>query len=187
MILYINYDINAICKKILQEQLDKLGLKYSLISIREVEIRESISEDKLNQLYDSLNSCNIEIVESQKSKIVQQIKEAIVDMIFMEEKLPSKTSTFLENKLKQRYGYLSNLFSSVTYTSIETFILMQKTERAKQLLAANELNITEIGWKLNYSSTAHFSHQFKSVKGLTPTAFQRILAKRRAVKLHEKY
>lgn len=185
MTLYFNYDINAICKKILQDQLDKLDLKYSFKSIGEVEIRESITEEKLNQLHALLNSYSIEIVENKKSKMIQKIKEAIVEMIFMEEKLPLKASTYLSNKLKQRYGHLSNLFSSVTYTSIETFIIMQKTERAKQLLATNELNITEIGWKLNYSSTAHFSHQFKSVTGLTPTAFQRIITKRRTIKQDE--
>jgi len=179
MILYINYDINAICKKILQEQLDKLDLKYSLISLGEVEIREPISEQKLTQLNASLKSCSIEIVENQKSVMVQKIKDAIVEMVFMDEKLPLKTSSYLADKLKYSYKYLANLFSSVTYTSIETFILLQKTERAKQLLATNELNISEIGYKLNYSSTAHFSNQFKNVTGLTPTAFQRIINKKR--------
>lgn len=179
MILYIDYDINTICKKILQEQLDKLDLEYSLISLVEVEIREPISRNTLKQLNASLNSCSIEVVESKKSILVQKIKDTIVEMVFMEDKLPLKISSYIADKLNYSYSYLASLFSSVTYTSIETFIILQKTERAKQLLAANQLSITEVGWKLNYSSTAHFSSQFKNVTGLTPTAFQRIINKKR--------
>lgn len=179
MILYINYDISALCKKVLQEHLDKVDVNYSILSLGEVEIKETLSEDKLNQINTILKSSHIEIVESKKSIMVQRIKEAIVEMVFTEEKFPIKTSSYLADKLKYNYTYLSNLFSSVTYTSIETFILLQKTERAKQLLTTNELSISEIGWKLNYSSTAHFSNQFKNITGLTPTAFQRIINKRR--------
>jgi hypothetical protein len=87
--------MNAICKKILQEQLDKMDLKYSLISLLEVEIREPISENKLSQLNASLKSCSIEIVENKKSVMVQKIKDAIVEMVFMDEKLPLKTSFYL--------------------------------------------------------------------------------------------
>jgi len=182
MILHITYDINTICKKILQEQLDKLDLKYTLNGVSEVEIKQPVSEEILNQLNAGLKEYNSEIVASQKSIMVQKIKEAIVEMVFMEDKLPSKTSTYLAEKLKQNYTYLSNVFSNVTYTSIETFILMQKAERAKQLMSTNELTISEIAWKLNYSSTAHFSTQFKNVTGLTPSAFQRIINGRRANK-----
>lgn len=179
MILYINYDLNAICKKILQEQLDKLDLKYSLLSVAEIEIREPISDTKLKQLNASLEACSISIVENHQSILVQKIKEAIIEMVFMEDKLPFKTSAYLGDKLSYNYTYLAGLFSSETYTSIETFILLQKTERAKQLLSDNELNITEIGAKLNYSSPAHFSNQFKNVTGLTPSTFKRIINKKR--------
>ena len=178
MTIYIKYDINAICKKILQEQFDKLGLDYLLIGIGEVEIKEKISELKLKQLTSGLKNYSIEIVENHKSILVQKIKDAIMEMVYIEEKLPnSKTSTYLADKLKHSYSYISNLFSDVTYTTIENFIILQKIERAKQLLIINELTITEISWKLNYSSTAHFSNQFKNITGLKPTTFQRIINK----------
>jgi AraC-like DNA-binding protein len=181
MNLYIKYDINIVCKKILQEQMEKLQLPYSSIGYGEVEIKETISNYKLKQLSAVLNNYGIEIVGSHKSIIVQKIKDAIIEMVYMEEKLPvSKTSSYLAEKLKHRYGYISNLFSEVTYTSIENFIILQKIERAKQLLITNELTITEIAWKLNYSSVAHLSNQFKNVTGLTPSAFQRIINKRRS-------
>ncbi len=179
MTIFINFDINAICKKILQEQLDKLDLKYSIKNLGEVDLKDPISEEKIEQLNDLLKNCNIEIVENKKSIMIQQIKDAIVEMVFMEEKLPLKTSSYLSDKLKLNYTYISNLFSSVTYTSIESFIIMQKTERAKQLLNTNELNISEISYNLNYCSPAHFCGQFKKITGLTPTAFQRIMNKRR--------
>jgi len=179
MILYFNYDINAICEKILQEQLNELDIKYSLVSMFEVEIEEPITENKLKELNVSLNGGSIKIVESQKSILVQKIKDTIVEMIFMEEKIPWKTSSYIADKLGRNYTSLSNLFSSVTHTSIETFIQLQKTERAKQLLVTTELNVTEIGWKLNFSSTAHFCNTFKKVTGLTPTAFLRIIEGKR--------
>jgi len=181
MILFIKFDITAICKKILQQQLDNSEIDYSILSFGEVEIRETISDEKLKELKASLNNYSIEIVESQKSIMVQKIKDAILEMIFMEEKLPLKTSIYLAEKLNQTYNYLSILFSNVTYTSIEAYVMMQKTERAKQLLATNDMNVSEIASKLNYSSTAHFSTQFKNVTGLTPTQFLRIITKRRSL------
>jgi len=183
MNLYIKYDINTACKKILQEQLDKMQLTYAIIGFGEVELKDNIPSAKLKQLSSNLNNYGIEIVGSHKSILVQKIKDAIVEMVYMEEKLPtSKTSSYLADKLKHRYGYISNLFSEVTYTSIENFIILQKIERAKQLLITNELTITEIAWKLNYSSVAHLSNQFKNVTGLTPSTFQRIINKRRDIK-----
>jgi AraC-like DNA-binding protein len=180
MDLYIKYDIPVTCKKVLQELLDKFELDYSMKSFWEVELHENLSESRLNELTSILNNFGIGIVESHKSILVQKIKDAITEMIYMEEKLPiSKTSSWLADKVKHRYGYISNLFSEVTYSSIENFIILQKIERAKQLLITNEFTITEIAWKLNYSSVAHLSNQFKNVTGLTPSTFQRIINKRR--------
>ncbi|MNE76645.1 DNA-binding transcriptional regulator AraC [compost metagenome] len=90
-----------------------------------------------------------------------------------------KSSVFLAEKLNHSYGYLSNVFSEVTYSSIENFIILQKIERAKQLIIINEMSLTEIAFLLNYSSVAHLSTQFKNTTGITPSAFQRIIKKRR--------
>lgn len=181
MKLYIKYNINALCKKILEEQLDKLDLDYSVIGFGEVDIRENLSNDKMKQLNAGLNYYGIEIVESHKSILVQKIKDAITEMVYMEEKLPtSKISSYLADKIGHSYGYIYNLFSEVTHTSIGNYIILQKTERAKQLMTTTELTFTEIAWKLNYSSVAHFSNQFKNATGITPTAFQRIMNKRRS-------
>ncbi len=180
MKLYLKYDTHTLCKKIVQEQLDKYNLTYSLSSLGEVEIQETFSNENLQQLNITLNSYGIEIVESHKSILVQKIKDVITEMVYMEDKLPiSKISLYIADKLNYKYGYISKLFSDITYTTVENFIALQKTERAKKLIISNELTITEIADKLNYSSLAHFSNQFKNVTGLTPTAFQRIINKRR--------
>lgn len=180
MQLYLKYDINTVCKKIVQEQLEKLQFNYSLNGIGEVELKGIVPEEKLKQFNLSLKEYGIQIVESHKAILVQRIKDAIIEMIYNEDKIQTiKISSYLAEKLNHRYGYLSSLFSDITYTSIENFIILQKIELAKQLIITNQYTITEIAWKLNYSSVAHLSNQFKSSTGLTPTTFQRIINKRR--------
>jgi AraC-like DNA-binding protein len=180
MKIYIKYDINAICKKILQEQLDKLGLKYLITGLGEVEIQETISREKLQQLNDGLNMYGSEILENNKGALIQRIKDAIIEMVYLDEKQSNENiSSYLENKIGLSYGHISNIFSDTTYTSISNFLILQKIERAKQLMIAQGLTTSEISWKLNYSSVAHFCTQFKNATGLTPSAFQRIINKRK--------
>lgn len=177
----IKIDINIAGKRLLQEHFDKLQLDYSLKTNGEVEINETLSSEKFKELTLELSKYGIEIIESEKNILIQKIKNAIIEMVYMDEKLPGTLSipSYLSDKLKYSYGYLSNLFSSNTYTSIENFTQLQKIERAKQLITDSELNCSEIAWKLNYSSSAHFTNQFKKVTGLTPTRYQRIIQKRR--------
>jgi AraC-like DNA-binding protein len=180
MKLFVKYDINKACRMLLQEQLDKLGVAHTITAFGEVEIAEALGGEKMKTIAAALGHYGIEIVESQKNIIIQKIKDAIIEMVFNEDALPSsKISYYLSEKLGYSYGYISNLFSDATFSSIENFIILQKIERAKQLIITNEYTFTEIAWKLNYSSVAHFSTQFKNATGLTPSAFQRIINKRR--------
>jgi len=187
MKLNIQIDINIVGKKLLEEHLDRLQLDYILRGIGEVEINDSISSVKLKELAFGLHKYGIEIVESEKNILIQKIKDAIIEMVYMDDKLPITTSvsSYLSDKLKCRYGYISSLFSTITFTSIENFVKLQKIERAKLLISNSELSCSEIAWKLNYSSVPHFSSQFKNVTGLTPTTFQRIIKKRREAQNEE--
>ena len=181
MKLYISYDMSTVAKIILKEQLDKLQLDYSITRTGEFDIKEPVPDDKLKELTLGLSKYGIEILENQKNILVQKVKDLIIEMVYMEDNLPppSSISSYLSDKLHYGYGYIAHLFSNTTFTSIENFIKLQRTERAKQLMINTDLNCSEIAWKLNYSSVAHFSSHFKNVTGLTPTAFQRIINKRR--------
>ena len=180
MKLHLKYDIVQVCKGILQEQLDKCGIPYLLTSPGEVELKRTISVTEHRELSASLKKYGIEILDEQKSIFVQKIKDTVIELVYSNERLPSaKFSDYLAQKLNHSYGHISKSFSDITYTSIENFIILQKIERAKQMMISGQLTLTEIAWELNYSSVQHLSNQFKKTTGLTPTAFQRIIQKRR--------
>jgi len=182
MRLYIKYDGIVACRVILQEQLEKLGISYKLLELGEIEISNSVPKETLVELQEVLNKYSIFIVSNEKSQLIQRIKDAIVEMVYEKDKLPSVTiSQYLSEKLNFSYGYITNIFSEYTYTSIENFIIIQKIERAKKLIIEDELTLTEVSYKLNYSSVAYLSSQFKKVTGLTPSAFKRIVDKRRSL------
>jgi len=179
MVVYIKYNFSEVFKRILQEQLEKLNVTYSSLGSTEVEIPDNISSEKMQQLSEGLNDYGGVIIENNKNIIVQKIKDAVVEMVYSEEPAPRKISDYITEKVNYKYGYLSNIFSEVTFTTINNFIAQQKTERAKQLMISTNFNLSEISWKLNYSSLGHFSAHFKNVTGLTPTAFRRISEKSR--------
>ena len=180
MKLFIKYDFGVLYRAILKEQLDKLGLSYDLIGLSEIELNASLSPSVHNELNAALKKYGIEILDDRISSIVQKTKDTIMEIVYMEEKLPaSKISAYISSKLNYSYGYIAELFSEVTLTSIENFFILQKVERAKQLIVANELTLTQISYKLNYSSLAHLSSQFKKTTGISPSAFLRIINKRR--------
>ena len=141
-----------------------------------------MSKDDFADLQSSLNRYSIFIVNNEKSQLIQKIKDTIVEMIYENDKLPSVTiSQYLSDKLNFSYGYITNIFTENTYSSIENFIIIQKIERAKKLIIEEQLTLTEVSYKLNYSSVAYLSSQFKKVTGLTPSAFKRIVDKRRGL------
>ena len=182
MRVFIKFDFNTICNKILEEKLNEIQIKHRILGFGEVEFLEKVPSEKMELFSQSLNDYGIEIVENQKTILIQKIKDAIVDMVFNENsEINVKSSVYLSEKLSHSYGYLSNLFSEVTYTSIENFIILQKIEYTKQLIISSELSLTEIAFKLNYSSVAHLSTQFKNTTGITPSVFQRIIKRRREI------
>lgn len=183
MKIFTKFDFNAVCSKVLEEQLEKIGVKYKILSFGEVEFLENISKDKIKELSEHLEDYGINIIENQKTVLVQKIKDTIVEMVHSDEPVNVKASVYLAEKLNHSYGYISNLFSEVTFTSIESFIILQKIERAKNLIIKDNLTLTEVAYKLNYSSVAHLSTQFKNITGITPSQFQKIITKRREISM----
>lgn len=181
MKIYLKFDFNTICKKVLEERLNEKNVRYRVLSFGEIEFLDPVSREDLKKLTHDFNEYGIDIIENQKTALVQKIKDAIVDMIFSEKDVNVKASVYLAENLNHSYGYLSNLFSEVTYTSIENFIILQKIELAKQLIVNDKLTLTEIAYRLNYSSVAHLSTQFKNTTGITPSQFQKIITKRRDI------
>lgn len=180
MKLFIKFDFNAVCNALLKEQLEKLDVKHNVLGFGEVEFLETLTKEKKQELENHLSKYDIEIVEDQKSILVQKIKDTIIDMVYNSDtEVNIKSSAYLADKLEHSYGYLANLFSEITHSSIENFIIIQKIEYVKHLIINEDLSLTEIAFKLNYSSVAHLSTQFKNTTGITPSAFQRIIQKRK--------
>lgn len=180
MKLFIKFDINKICAQYLEEKLQQLDFEYKNISFGEIEVNQNFSNSAIEKLNNALSPHGFNIVENQKSVLIQKIKDVIVEMVFNDENaINVKSSVYISEKLNLSFGHLSNLFSEITYTSIENFIIIQKIERVKQLIIINELSLTEIAYLLSYSSVAHLSTQFKNTTGITASAFQRIIEKRR--------
>lgn len=168
------------CKMVLKSELDKLGLHYGVVDLGVVEVNENINIEQRHQLKIALAKSGLELMDDQKSILIDKIKKVIVEMVhYTEEPLKINFSNFLSSKLDYDYTYLANLFSEVTGITIEQYIISHKIERVKELLMYNELNLTEISYLLNYSSVAHLSNQFKKVTGLTPTYFKNLKRKKR--------
>jgi len=167
------------CKMAVKAELNKLGLHYTKVGLGDVEIMENITEEQRTRLKDSLLQSGLVLMDDQKSILIEKIKNTIIEMVHYNEELPKLNfSEYLSEKLKHDYTYLANLFSEVTGVTIEHFIIAHKIERVKELMLYDELNLTEISYKLNYSSVAHLSSQFKKVTGLTPSFFKQLRNKR---------
>ncbi len=179
MKLYIKYMVSIRCKMLVKAELEKLGLHYRRVELGEADIEENITTEKWNELNTALKKSGIELMDDKKSILIEKIKNVIIEQIhYSEEPLEINFSDFLSQKLHHDYTYLANLFSESQGTTIEHFLIVHKIERVKELLVYDELNITEIAWKMGYSSIAHLSNQFKKITGLTPSFFKKIREKR---------
>lgn len=179
MKLFIRYMVSLRCKMLVKSELEKLGLDYSTVDLGEVNLMEDITPEQRDQLNHALRKAGLELMDDRKALLVEKIKNAIVELIHYSEEPPAvKYSVFLAEKLKYDYTYLANLFSEVQGITIEHFIIMHKIERVKELLVYDNLNLTEIAFKLHYSSVGHLSNQFKKTTGLTPSHFKQLKKKR---------
>jgi YesN/AraC family two-component response regulator len=164
-----------------KEELKKLGLHFVIVELGEVEIMENLTPEQREELKTALLISGLELMDDKKAVLVEKIKNAIIEMVHhLDENIKINFSEYLSKKLDHNYTYLANLFSEVRGMTIEHFMIAHKVEKIKELIIYDELNITEIAWKMNYSSVAHLSNQFKKVTGLSPSHFKQLKDKRRS-------
>jgi YesN/AraC family two-component response regulator len=167
---------------VVKDELTRLGLKHIAVELGEVEILDSVSPAQLELLRTALLRSGLELMDDKKSVLIQKIKTIIIELVhYSEEPLAINLSDYLSQHLHYDYTYLANLFSEVQGTTIEKFFILHKIERVKEFLVYNELTLTEIAYKMHYSSVAHLCTQFKKVTGLTPSHFRSLKDKRRSM------
>jgi YesN/AraC family two-component response regulator len=169
---------NMVCDRcilVVQNELEKLGLDAKNIKLGEVILSKEITSLEKENLSKTLEPLGFEIIDDKKSRIIEKIKNTIIDLVHHQDSdVKTNLSDVLSDKLHHDYNYLSNLFSEVEGTTIEKYFITQKVEKVKELLVYDELSLSEIANRLNYSSVAYLSNQFKKVTGLTPSHFKQI-------------
>jgi AraC-like DNA-binding protein len=179
MKLYIKYMVSLRCKMVVKEELKKLGLRNVIVDLGMIEIMEDITHKQREHLKINLLRSGLELLDNKKSILIEKIKNVIIEMVHHSDELPKMNySNFISKKLNHDYTYLSNIFSEVKGITIQQFIIIHKIERVKELLLYDELNLTEISYKLDYSSVSHLSEQFKKVTGLSPSFYKQLKQKR---------
>jgi AraC-like DNA-binding protein len=172
--------VSARCKMAVKEELRKLGLHFIVVDLGEVDIMENISLEQREQLRTALHNSGLELMDDKKAILIEKIKNTVIEVVHHSDGENNVNfSDYLSTKLGHNYTYLANMFSEVQGTTIEQFMIAHKVERIKELIIYDELNITEIAWKMNYSSVAHLSNQFKKMTGLTPSHFKQLKDKKR--------
>lgn len=175
----IRYNPLEICRTIVTERLNMLGISFSLNAQGELSVHAKLTDETRSQIDEALRPYGISLIEKESENMVEGIKYAIEELLGSPAVRTEKVSAYLSEKLGYSYSSLSNRFSEETHTSIENFVILRRIEHAKRLMLLGGISLTEIARKLDYSSVAHLSRQFKKTTGLTPTAFLRIIEKRK--------
>lgn len=172
------------CIMAVKQVFEKMKLQTLQITMGEVELKDPLTKNQENDLQENLNSLGFELLDDQKQKQIEKIKNLLIQKVQGGDLQEHFSITdFLTQKIHKDYSQLSKLYSSVEGFTIEQFFILQKIEKVKEWLIYNEINLSEIAWKLGYSSVAHLSAQFKKVTGLTPSAFKKIGGNRKSLDL----
>lgn len=179
MFIYIKYMVSLRCKMVVNQELQKLGLHYVKVDLGTIEILEDITDFQREQLRKNLKEYGLELLDDKRKIIIEKIKGLIIERIHHSDELPKVNySDYISEKLGYDYTYLANTFSEVKGITIQQYIIINKIERVKELLLYDELNLTEISYRLHYSSVSHLSNQFKKITGLTPSYFKKLKKQR---------
>jgi YesN/AraC family two-component response regulator len=177
MMLHIRNMESDRCKAVVKYELTRLGLHYKNVDLGEVEVKENISGEKLQMVDEALRNAGLELMYDKNNRIVERIKNAVYQLIYLSDELPKQNfSRYISSKINRDYTYLSNLFSGIQGITIEKYIISQKVGRIKELLKFEHLSLSNIAFKLKYSSVAHLSNQFKKTTGITPSFFKELPA-----------
>ena len=179
MKIYIKYMVSLRCKMLVKVELEKLGILFKTIDLGMIETFDNIDDEQWEKLEKNLLKSGLKLLDDKKSILIEKIKNVIIEMIHYTDELPNVNySDYISEKLGYDYTYLANTFSEVKGITIQQFIIINKIEKVKELLLYDELNLTEISFKLHYSSVAHLSNQFKKITGLTPSFYKQLKQKR---------
>lgn len=179
MKLYIRNMACESCKVLVKEELEKLHLHPLKVDLGEAEVKENIPEKKQEQFASAIKKAGLELVQTKEGVLADQIKALIAEYISSEEKIKVNLSDYLSKKLHYDYAYLSSYFSAMHANTIEQYSIALKIEKVKEMLVLEDLTLTQIADRLNYSSVAHLSSQFKKVSGLPASHFKRLRSVRR--------
>lgn len=174
-ILFIKNMVCNRCIMVVQHEINKLGLEIKNMKLGEVTLEKELTSTERDALERALVPLGFQVIDDKKSRMIEQIKNVIIDLVhYQDNESTTNLSDILSKKLNHDYNYLSSLFSEVEGTTIEKYFIAQKIEKVKELLVYDELSLSEIAFRLNYSSVAYLSNQFKKVTGLTPSHFKQI-------------
>ena len=177
--MYIRNMACESCKVLVKEELEKLGVQPLKVELGEAEIKEKLSVAEQQQFNNGIKKAGLELVKNREGILIDQIKTAIIDYIENNDRIKSNLSDYLSRKLHYDYPYISSYFSAMQANTIEQYMIALKIEKVKEMLVVDGLTLTQIAYKLNYSSVAHLSHQFKKVTGLPATHFKKLKSIRR--------
>ncbi len=165
---------------LVKSELEKLGIAYNFVELGEVQLAGPLSESLKQTLKEALHKSGLELIYDKKAMLIEKIINIVIEMVHYSEELPDVNfSTFLQEKMQQDYHKMAEIFSKTKGITIEHFIILHKVERIKELIIYDDLTLTEISYKMHYSSVAHLSKQFKQVTGLTPSFFKSLSKKNR--------
>lgn len=180
MKLYIKYMVSLRCKMFVKQLLLELDIKNASVELGTVKTFEDLTTDQLEKFRIGLSRAGLELLDDRKAILIEKVKIIIIEMIHYSDELPKENySDIISEKIGLDYTYISNCFSDIKGITIQQYIILHKIEKVKELLLYDELNLSEISYKLNYSSVAHCSNQFKKITGLTPTYFKKLKEKRK--------
>jgi AraC family transcriptional regulator len=169
---------NMVCNRcihVVKQELEKLGINYSNVSLGEVIVDDAVPKENVALLATNLSKHGFEVLDNNRQQLIEKIKNIIIEQVhYSTQEQRYNYSDILSKSLHKDYSYISSLFSEVEGITIEKYIINQKIERVKELIIYDELSLSEIAYKLGYSSVAHLSNQFKKVTGLTPTHFRQV-------------